>query len=448
MYRNNCPESRSMRRATPARRASCWIVCLFAALAQQSGAAGQERGEPASAGHGQAEAVRDTRLAEVIGDDVYVRSGPSLNHYPMDKLKAGDRVTIVGETGDWCEILPPEGIFSFISGDYVDTVDDRTGIVNGNQVRVRAGSALPPFAKLKYVVQTKLAKGSEVTILGREPDGFLRIKPPVGTSVWVNRGYVEYVPEAAAATTPTPVAVTDSDAGEPKAAGPKMPGAPDTPKDDKAAVGSQQAHGSTLAGLPPTEAREELEKIEKAARAEVAKPVSQREFEPLIKRYQAVADAEDDDSLAQRYALARVQQLSQMNALIDTVRMMRKLDEEAATKRRGFLEGRAKIRETLPPIPSEVDAQGELRVSALYPPGSPLQRYRLVDATGARERTIAYVEIPQDSTIAVEAFLGRYIGVRASGARLQTGGVDPVPIYVAGELILLQPPTTTERTVE
>ncbi len=437
-----------MRRATTIRRTRCWIVCLFAALVQQSGAMGQEAGGPANAGNGQAELERAPRLAEVIGDDVYVRSGPSLNHYPMDKLKAGDRVTVVGETGDWCEILPPDGLFSFISGDYVDTVDERTGIVNGNQVRVRAGSALPPFAKLKYVVQTKLAKGSEVTILGREPDGFLRIKPPVGTSVWINHGYVEYVPETASSAAPIPVAVTDSDAGEPKAAGSKMPGVPDTPKDDKAAVGSQAAYRSTLAGLPPTEARDKLENIEEAARAEVAKPVSQRNFEPLIQRYKAVADAEADDSLAQRYALARVQQLSQMNALIDTVRRMRKLDDEAATKRRGFLEGRAKIRETLPPIPSEVDAQGELRVSALYPPGSPLRRYRLVDATGARERTIAYVEIPQDSTIAVEAFLGHYIGVRASGARLQTGGVDPIPIYVAGELILLQPPTTTERTVE
>lgn len=447
MYRNHCSESRSTWRATAARRTRCWIVCLCAPLALQSGAVGQEKSGPASAGQGPAELVRGTRLGEVIGDDVYVRSGPSLNHYPMDKLEAGDRVTIVGETGDWLEILPPPGLFSFISGDYVDTADDRTGIVNGNQVRVRAGSALPPFAKLKYVVQTKLAKGTEVTILGRDPDGFLRIKPPVGTSVWVNRGYVEDVPETAAATPPTPVAARDSDAAKPEAAAPKIPGL-DTPKDAKVAVGSQQAYRSTLAGLPPTEARDKLEKIEEAARAEVAKPVSQRKFEPLIERYKTVADAEADDSLAQRYARARIGQLSQMNALIDTVRRMRKLDEEAATKRRGFLAGRAKIRETLPPIPREVDAQGELRVSALYPPGSPLRRYRLVDATGARERTIGYVEIPQDSTIAVEAFLGRYIGVRASGARLQTGGVDPVPIYVAGELILLQPPTTTERTVE
>ena len=181
-----------------------------------------------------------------------------------------------------------------------------------------------------------------------------------------------------------------------------------------------------------------------AARAELTKPIAERRFQPLIARYQAVADR-GGDGLDRQYALARVAQLSQMKALIDTVRRMRKLDEQAESQRREFLDGRAKIREAMPPIPKELDAQGELRVSALYPPGSVPRRYRLVDPAGVGQRTIGYVEIPQDSSIAVEDFLGRYVGVRAAAKRLQTGGVNPVPIYVAGELILLQPTTTTEE---
>src|SRR5512147_1454717 len=58
--------------------------------------------------------------AEINANDVYVRSGDSLNHYTIIKLKAGDRVSVVSERGDWYEILPPEGTFSLISGDYVD----------------------------------------------------------------------------------------------------------------------------------------------------------------------------------------------------------------------------------------------------------------------------------------------------------------------------------------
>ncbi|GAG00500.1 unnamed protein product, partial [marine sediment metagenome] len=71
-------------------------------------------------------------VGEVTGNDVYVRSGGSLNHYPVCKLKAGDRLTIVSGRGNWYEILPPEGVFSLISGEYVDTVDNKDGVVNGN----------------------------------------------------------------------------------------------------------------------------------------------------------------------------------------------------------------------------------------------------------------------------------------------------------------------------
>ena len=69
-------------------------------------------------------------LAGISGNDVYVRSGPSSNHYPVLKLAAGARVTVVGERGAWYEIVPPAGAFSFISGDFVDSADGKTGVVN------------------------------------------------------------------------------------------------------------------------------------------------------------------------------------------------------------------------------------------------------------------------------------------------------------------------------
>jgi predicted Zn-dependent protease with MMP-like domain len=40
----------------------------------------------------------------------------------------------------------------------------------------------------------------------------------------------------------------------------------------------------------------------------------------------------------------------------------------------------------------------------------------------------------------VEDFIGKYVGVRASERRLQQGGVNPIPIYIVTELILMQPP--------
>jgi hypothetical protein len=36
------------------------------------------------------------------------------------------------------------------------------------------------------------------------------------------------------------------------------------------------------------------------------------------------------------------------------------------------------------------------------------------------------------------------VGVRASAQRVQIGGVNPIPIYIARELVLLEPPTKND----
>ncbi len=374
-----------------------------------------------------------TRQGEITGSDVYVRSGSSVNHYPVAKLSVGDRVTVVGETGDWYRILPTEGTFSLISGDYVDTSDNRTGVVNGNNVRVRAASRLPEFSKLKYVVQTKLSKGAKVTIVGREPDGFLRIIPPDGVTVWVNRNYVEFV--RGAPVTPEPASRTQAQE-KPGKVGTSTETAAES-RSNVLESGSREAATSAFTPLPKTAQRRTLQELDGLAREELDKPAVERAFGALIERYEDVAQQEEDE-FARRYAEARVEQLTNMAALIETIQMIERLDQEVESERRQFLEGRASIRESLPAIPTGLDARGVLRVSALYPPGSFPERYRLVDAAGSREHTIGYVEIRPDSAIEADALLGRYVGVRASAKRLQAGGVEPVPIYVVDELVLLE----------
>ena len=89
------------------------------------------------------------------------------------------------------------------------------------------------------------------------------------------------------------------------------------------------------------------------------------------------------------------------------------------------------------PLPSLAAYGGELRVSALYPPGTLPRRLRLIEPSSAPERTIGYVEIPLNSPLEVDRFIDRYVGVRAGNIRLMEGGVDPVLIYVAKELVLL-----------
>jgi len=375
-----------------------------------------------------------TGEGEVTANDVYVRSGDSLNHYTISKLKAGDRVSVVSERGEWYEILPPEGTFSLVSGDFIDTTDNQSGVINGDNVRVRAGSLLN---ENKYTVQTLLAKGTPVSILGRNPDGFVRIKPPTGATLWVNRSYVQL---RTGGTTPP---VREDVGASPSQADAAIVVAPAV---TASAAESAKKLAAPMSGPASTTWRRQLEEIDVAARAELAKPILDRNFDPFVSRYQPIANQTEDD-FARQYALARMEQVKAMGDLTGAVERVRKLDDVAETKRREFLAARGMMPEFVPTrSPTGIEIQGELRVSALYPLGSPVQRFRLIDPTSESDRTIGYVEITPESGLNAEGYLGRYVGVRASAQRIQPGGVNPVPIYIARELVLLEPPQAAGKS--
>ncbi len=385
---------------------------------------------------------------EATANDVYVRSGDSANHYTVCKLNAGHRVQVLAERGEWYEILPPAEAFSLISGDYVDSSDGKRGVVNGTNVRVRAGSVLNGN---KYTVQTLLGKGSEVSILGKNADGFLRIVPPAGATLWINREYVQRIPDGLRAlegeTKANETGVTAPVAGSRSTAlagdsngGTENPGETST----KPVVPRMSR---SLAQLERTAQVDALAKIDAGVNTELAKPVLERRLEPFLAGYQAIA-AQDEDEMAQRYAQARETQLSDMIALLGTVREMRRLEAKSASRRRGFQAERAGIRTVAPSAPSGLDAEGVLRRSALYPKGSATERFRLVDLSTPHQRTVAYVETPANSTIDVEPMIGKYVGVRASAKRWQQGGVDPVPIFVAQEVVVLETQESGDTAAE
>lgn len=367
-------------------------------------------------------------VGKVTANDVYVRSGDSLNHYTICKVQAGDQVTVVSERGEWYEIVPPEGAFSLVAGDFVDTTDNQVGVINGDNVRVRAGSMLN---ENKYTVQNLLNKGTQVTILGRNPDGFVKIKPPQGATVWINRSFVTL----SGATDPTTKPIEPSI----EATKPTTEGAAAVPPSLQTSAAKSAEKLSVPMPTPANTAlRRQLEEIDVTARAELAKPIDERRFEPIAKRYEPIA-SQSDDSFARDYAKTRLEQVNHLSELTKAIDKLRAVDEQATAKRRDFLAERSLIPEPQPETrPTGIEVKGELRVSALYPPGSPTPRYRLLDPTDATGRTIGYVEIPADANINIEPFLGKLVGVRASAQRVQAGGVDPIPIYIARELMIME----------
>lgn len=133
--------------------------------------------------------------AVITENETYVRSGPGSRYYPTARLSQGASVVVHRhDPGGWYMIAPPPGSFSWIRAEYVETSDNKTGVVNDNQVVVRVGSS---FGDKRDVEQKRLSQGDRVTILGEQsfntPEGLVhmyKIAPPRGEYRWVPGQFV------------------------------------------------------------------------------------------------------------------------------------------------------------------------------------------------------------------------------------------------------------------
>jgi hypothetical protein len=153
-------------------------------------------------------------VAEITGNDVYIRSGPGTNFYSCGKLYKGDRVEVVSTQFGWSRIVPPAGSFSWISMQYVSSsLDDPTvGIVTGD-VSVYAGSEGVKPMHSTYE-QIRLKRGDKVKLLGEERDDYYKIAPPSGAYLWVSTQYTKPASPVIEGTLPSPV-ITDANTTAP-----------------------------------------------------------------------------------------------------------------------------------------------------------------------------------------------------------------------------------------
>ncbi len=162
------------------------LVLAMCVAAQQSGTPGMGNEQLSP------ETLQFPYVAEVTGDDVYIRSGPGTNYYRCTKLYKGDRVTVVSSKFSWSQISPPPGSFSWISKRYVktDPNNPKRGFVTGDNVRVYAGSnELKPIHST--TPQQQLDTGDKVILLGEEQDDYYKISPPPGAYLWISTQYTK-----------------------------------------------------------------------------------------------------------------------------------------------------------------------------------------------------------------------------------------------------------------
>ncbi len=230
--------------------------------------------------------------AEIIGNDVYVRSGPGTNFYHCGKLNTGDKVKVVGKQFSWSRVVPPAGSFSWISMQYVEIApnDQAVGTVTGDNVRVYAGS---DYVKPLYstTLQGKLSKGEKVKLLGEQMDDYYKIAAPPFAYLWVSTKFTKPVPEPVVAppavTTPAPVEVKVE---------------PNEPAD---------ANATTAVVPVPVAPKSPLEKyreLKEQVKAEHDKPADQQDYTDLKKSLLEIANDKEAGNAA-RFAQFVVRQI-------------------------------------------------------------------------------------------------------------------------------------------
>ena len=135
--------------------------------------------------------------------NAFAHCGPSDDYYRTDPLRFGQTLEVYTETVDgWLGIRPPEDSFCWLPAETVEL--DRSGEV-GLVIEDRTvswiGTQLGRARQYRWQVQ--LAKGEQVTVIGRReregadgPQLWYRIVPPSGEYRWVHRDSVVESTEA------------------------------------------------------------------------------------------------------------------------------------------------------------------------------------------------------------------------------------------------------------
>ncbi len=302
--------------------------------------------------------ANESYVAEVIGNDVYVRSGPGTNFYQCSKLYAGDRVQVVKTQQGWSCIVPPPGCFSWIAMQYVsiNPQNPTVGVLTGDNVGVYTGSDTQE-AKYSTSKQVVLSRGQTVKLLGEEKDDYYKIAPPQGAYLWVSTQYLQAVDKPQAK-----VPASGPDAG--KTAAVKKPVDPNAP----------------LTGL------DLYYSLSEKVKAEHEKKLSEQNYTELKKKLAELAASKDGGRAAryadftlkqvERYELAAqaAKEVEQQNKELQ--KTTTKIDEARATKLGGIVDR------------SKFALVGKLETSSVYGSGGQTRRYRILDDTG---KTVCYV---------------------------------------------------------
>ncbi len=300
-------------------------------------------------------------VAEVVGNDVYLRSGPGTNFYHCGKLYKGDRVQVVKVQQGWSCIVPPPGCFSWVAIQYVgiNMENPTQGIITGDKVGVYAGSDYvePMHSTSRQVV---LNRGQMVKLLSEEKDDYYKIAPPEGAYLWVHSQYLQPV------RSPMESPLVGMVAG------------PNTPDETPPTAEQLQTESDLL---------DAYYAVSKLVKEERNKPMAQQDYAELKEKLRALAE-NPIGGRATRYAdftLKQVERFELAGTVAKEMAMQSKELEKVTEKISEAREARlAQIGDL-----GRFAVIGTLETTSVYAPtAAQSQRYRVLDESG---RTICYV---------------------------------------------------------
>ncbi|MHC4120003.1 MAG: SH3 domain-containing protein [Planctomycetota bacterium] len=347
--------------------------------------------------------------AEIIGDNVYFRSGPGTNFYECGKLNKGDKVKVVSKQFTWYRIVPPAKSFAWISTQYVNVDPARPGfgIVTGDRVRVYAGSnRVKPHYSTSLL--GKLNKDEKVTLLGQELDGYHKIAPPPSAYLWVSTNFTKPLPKPISTT----ANITPAETKQPATVVKPAPG--EVPKVVKIDSSAEPGATDPNAAAEPVPAKivykskmEHYQALRKRIEAEKAKPEDKQDYAAIKKELLEIINSKaesDADKKAARYSQF-VLRLVEGCELALASKKKTKAQSEQLTKAKAEIDKARNAKLAEVKNLGRYAAIGTLQNFTLYGPGN----YRLVDETG---RMLCYA-LPSDKTkqADVSKLIGKKVGV-------------------------------------
>jgi len=310
-------------------------------------------------------------MAEITGDNVYVRSGPGTNFYDCGKLNKGDKVKVIGKQFSWARIVPPPGSFSWISIQYVsiDQANPTVGTVTGDRVRVYAGSDHVDPLHSTYL-QGKLDRGDKVKLLGEQKDDYYKIAPLSFAYLWVSINYTKPLPNQPVET-PTPT--VKPSIVKPAVVKPTTVTPTTEPKEVPEEVAPEPVTPETLL--------ERYRALQKQVQAERTKPIEKQNYTEIKKELIKIAEDKTAGKAA-RYAQFVLKQIKDLELVLIVSKEVRLQNEQLQSIRERIDKTRATKLAEFEDLGSFA-VIGKLKTFTTYGPG----HYRIIDDSG---KTICY----------------------------------------------------------